>query len=264
MGGMKFKMIRMNAKKRWGVRSAGALCLLPGLLVGGIEPAAAQQPGKPAACAVRFVSTERLTQPRFHLVTAKGEELGSLAIASWDFSDEVEVPAGVTVYLCGERPVSIETIPTVAMASFRCKQGQEEAYGVIIPGAAHAGKKEAGNAHTCHLIDANRASFRGGDKMVFNLSRFHVAFHFDKTQTRISSGKGARFGAPGAPDGTLLPVTGKFLKGKEWRTFLDSRWMADSRFRSLIFVYDNQRGTYPKLHSISARLLEKKDKKRSR
>ena len=151
-----------------------------------------------------------------------------------------------------------EDVKIQAVAEFRCLANQKEVFAVLVP-TAREGK------FSCNLINADRASFRGGERIAINLSHFPVAFKFGGTQTQVSPNKAGKIGYPGGTDGDFVPMTAHFLNKKsEWKIFLSTRWVADANIRTLIFAYDNKRGSYPQFHSIDIRLLEKKETKRSR
>ncbi|MCP5537452.1 MAG: hypothetical protein H7A51_14615 [Akkermansiaceae bacterium] len=186
-----------------------------------------QSPAKPGNARVRFVSLARMPLKEYSILQGKDKTAvkTAVSISDWNISPPVRLATDIPCKLPNESGEG-------NLASFRLLPGPREQLVVLTPAA-----KDAAGEYTVTVLDISPAKFMGGERYAINLSLLPVVVRFGDTNTRIESGAIGKIKTPRGKDGDFLPVHAAFYNDKRSKLFMSSRWVRDSRARTLLFIY---------------------------
>lgn len=177
----------------------------------------------PGSARVRFVSLSKMPDPEYEVL--HGEVKTAVSISHWNISPAVELPSGVPCKLL--RKAGGENL-----ADFRLLAGKKNQLAVIIPAA-----QDRTSRFKVVMLDVAPTKLRGGERYAINISALPVVVRFGNTRTRIEAGAIGKIKAPRGKDGDFVPVRAVFYNGQKKKLFMSSRWVRDSRARTLLFIY---------------------------
>lgn len=203
---------------------------------------------------VRFCSIRDLPQKEYYLVSESFQT--PVTVSSWFLSDAIKVPANVPLYLCDKKPDSEngDTLLTHAVAKLTLSGSHLRMIGLVMPNPS-AGKK---GVLPMLVMTINGAvdKFRGGERMVFNLSKLPLAIKCGNSKAVLikGAGRGVVKIPAGTKDGLFIPVVGQFQVNNKWRKFMSSRWLTNDKVRTLMFVYPEPATKSLRFHGVEESL----------
>ena len=180
--------------------------------------------GKKAGGArVRFVSLQKLPQSKYEILQL--EKKTAVEISDWNISQPIRLAAEVPSKL-------LSGAEDTALASFKLPPEKADLLAVLM-----ADPQDQSGKYKVTLLNVSPAEFRGGERYAINLSAFPILIRFGSTNTKIEPGTIGKIETPRGKDGDFLPVHAVFRQGEKDKLFMSSRWVRDSRARTLLFIY---------------------------
>jgi hypothetical protein len=88
-------------------------------------------------------------------------------------------------------------------------------------------------------VDGGQANFTGASYLFINTSKLSVGGFIGDKKFALKAGKSKIVKPkPNHKDG-ICQVTLSYLRGEKWKTFYDTRWPANDKFRSIVFFYQH-------------------------
>lgn len=88
-------------------------------------------------------------------------------------------------------------------------------------------------------IDGELASFRGGSYFFINASRLNVAGVIGDSKFALKPGQQHLLKPTANYEGDICQVTFAYQRDDKWKTFKDTRWPTNKRYRSLVFFHQD-------------------------
>lgn len=128
-------------------------------------------------------------------------------------------------------------------------EGQDRLLLLIVPAAQ-------GKGHQGSAVALPASGFNGGATFAFNLCRSEIAVRQgDGKPEQLASGAHRLLAVPTVPKDDMIPVQILSQVDSKWQAVQSTRWAADRRFRSYLFLYTTPKGKVT-LQAIPERLPE--------
>jgi len=189
---------------------------------------------------LRFTTIQELSSPDLHLIFAT--KTSPITISSRNLSLPVTLPTGTPIYLCSAIPTEFnpQEISKVSLTKFTLKPTAKEFIALLTP--------TQNNKLKTTLIKSNK--FPWGSRLVFNLSSKPISISCANSKLNLKSKTSGILKPTNAKNGDFIPVIGLYGDQKKTRRFLSSRWIQDSKSRSIIFIYDKNKKKAPTFHGV--------------
>lgn len=88
-------------------------------------------------------------------------------------------------------------------------------------------------------LDGQQANFTGASFLFINASNFGVGGLIGDQKFALKPGERRLLKPAPSHEGGICQVTLSYLKGEKWKTFYDTRWPANNKYRSIVFFYQD-------------------------